>query len=97
MTRRKCEYPDCNRFGRNKGLYKNKIRYDRYCETHHRVRDAYYKGKQTIPNKICELCGWDKAPCDRHRIDPKIGYTKTNIKVLCPNCHRLVTIGIIEL
>ena len=88
-----CEYPGCTNLGRNKGKYRNERIYDRFCDLHHRMR--YDKAKQhfafklLIDNKKCKWCGWDKAPCDRHRIDPAKGYTKTNVIVLCPNCHRL--------
>lgn len=44
--------------------------------------------KQLIDNSKCGRCGWDKAPCDRHRIIPELGYTLENVIVLCPNCHR---------
>lgn len=104
MSRRKCEYPGCNTLGRNKGKYKNKTRYDRFCEMHHRLRcsktNDFFKEwrfKQNIDNYECSICGWDKASCDRHRIDPKRGYTLENIAVLCPNCHRLAETGVIKL
>ena len=48
----------------------------------------------------CSMCGWDKAPCDTHRIVPgKDGgmYTQDNIAILCPNCHRLVHKGLLKL
>lgn len=60
-------------------------------------RKTYWEGRSSIPNKKCELCGWNKAPCDRHRIDNKKGYFAENVKVLCPNCHRLVTLNVIKL
>ena len=100
--RRKCEFPNCNNLGRNKGIYKGNTRYDRFCEMHHRLRYKIsnerlsYLGKIKIDNSKCEICGWDKAYCDRHRLNPKIGYKKENIKVLCPNCHRLATIGLLK-
>lgn len=43
------------------------------------------------PDGSCESCGWDKARCDLHRHDPKLGYSVENCMVLCPNCHRMVT------
>jgi hypothetical protein len=98
QTKRKCEYIGCEKLGRNKGFYKGKTRYDRFCELHHRLRYKIsderlsFFGKGKIENKKCEICGWDKAFCDRHRINPKKGYIKENIKILCPNCHRLETI-----
>lgn len=93
--RRKCEFPECKNFGRNKGYYKGETRYDRFCEKHHRTRNSYYSGKQSIENKKCSVCGWNKAGCDRHRIDPKRGYLVENVISLCPNCHRLVGLGLL--
>ena len=97
MIHRNCEYPNCQKKGRNKGFYKGETRYDRFCEFHHRLRyktenRAYYSKKQMIDNSKCEKCGWDKANCDRHRIKAERGYFKENIMVLCPNCHRLAHI-----
>ena len=42
----------------------------------------------------CERCGWDKAPIDRHRVEPERGYVPENLKLLCPNCHRLEHMGL---
>lgn len=52
-----------------------------------------------FPNLFCILCGWDKGPCDRHRIIyGKNGgqYTDGNVISLCPNCHRLLHLGLIS-
>lgn len=83
--------------GRNKGLNKNDQRiWGRICQYHHllklRSKNKDRDRKYLIPNDKCDICGWDKAYCDRHRIVPEIGYTRNNIKILCPNCHRLETI-----
>jgi len=94
--RLECSFVGCKKLGRNKGSYKGKTRYDHLCEIHHRLRchpdnpsgNLYY-WKKLIENTKCEKCGWDKAPCDRHRINPKLGYVRENVKILCPNCHRL--------
>jgi hypothetical protein len=48
-----------------------------------------------LVNIKCDLCGWDKAPCDRHRIEKLKGYIKENVMILCPNCHRLATYGLL--
>lgn len=48
----------------------------------------------------CSICNWDKAPCDVHRkISGKENgtYSMKNMVSLCPNCHRLVHLGIIQL
>lgn len=97
MTRRMCDYPGCDKPGRNKGFYKGAIRYDHHCERHHKRKDDLYFGRQRIDASKCSVCGWDKASCDRHRIEPNKGYVKSNIAVLCPNCHRLVTFGLLKL
>jgi 5-methylcytosine-specific restriction endonuclease McrA len=94
--RRPCEVEGCRMFGRNKGFYKGKIRYDHVCDYHHRKGNQveWVATRANIDNKKCDRCGWDKAPCDRHRVDPKKGYTKSNVVILCPNCHRLETLGL---
>lgn len=48
----------------------------------------------------CEICGWDKATVDGHHILPTHKGGKNvlqNIILLCPNDHRLVEKGIINL
>lgn len=70
------------------------------CQKHH--RDKYNMSSRTdsqhdrLKKKLkglpCEICGWNEAPCDLHRIVPgKLGgtYRTDNIIVLCPNCHRM--------
>lgn len=43
--------------------------------------------------EVCEYCGWE-GPCDCHR--PNLGrYTKDNMRSTCPNCHRLITMGLL--
>ena len=99
--RKKCRIDDCTRLSRNKGFYKGKTRWGNVCVMHHKMR---YGGlshypllkENSIPNNKCENCGWDKTFCDRHRLNPKLGYVKENIKILCPNCHRLATIKLLN-
>lgn len=91
-----CQIEGCDRKARNKGFYKGKTRYGNTCEYHHKNKeklDNFFR--KNIENKSCEVCGWDKAPCDRHRLDPSLGYVKENVKILCPNCHRLFHAGLI--
>ena len=84
--------------------------YRKLCTTHHRKKYkmtnmSYAKRKKlgetlNMDRSSCILCGWDKAPCDRHRI--KYGcnggtYTLGNTVSLCPNCHRLIHMDLIRL
>lgn len=53
-----------------------------------------------MERSICVLCGWDKAPCDRHRI--KYGsdggkYTLGNTLSVCPNCHRMIHMNLLKI
>jgi hypothetical protein len=98
LKRRKCLVEGCIKLTRNKGAYRGKTRYDNVCEFHHKRTEKYrgeWRIRQKIENKFCENCGWDRAYCDRHRIVPKLGYIRENVKVLCPNCHRLATVGLL--
>ena len=97
-TRRKCNFPNCKRWSRNKGFRKNKTRWDHFCVFHHKKTDAIIPWeKEKIKNDRCINCGWNKGSCDRHRINPAKGYTIKNVRILCPNCHRLVTEGLLEI
>jgi len=94
-----CKEQECTRKVRYKGYRADgKKRYDSYCIVHRRginkdmARFDEKISKANIKNEQCEQCGWDSAPCDRHRIDPKVGYIKRNVMILCPNCHRVETL-----
>jgi hypothetical protein len=82
--------------GRNKGILNGRTYYGNVCEDHHRkVKNEIGRHiAERIPNKKCEQCGWDKSYCDRHRIKPELGYVNGNVKILCPNCHRVATSSI---
>lgn len=99
-TQSLCVVPGCSRLGVSKGYTeRGKKRWSRYCQFHEKARQGLPEGarKQAhILNSKCEVCGWDKAPCDRHRVEPAVGYTRSNVKVLCPNCHRLETLGLLQ-
>ena len=66
----------------------------RSVENHH--KKAKRNGKPWGDNQVCARCGWH-GPCDHHRLDKNKGYVQENVLVLCPNCHRLVTMGLVEL
>ena len=96
----RCTFPGCN----NPAMKSHKRKAggwycDIYCLTHHRKKYNMRMGSKDrsgnlkgLSSKPCEKCGWHEARCDLHRIIPgsKGGrYTKENVQVLCPNCHRL--------
>lgn len=86
----------CGNLARHKGRTANgEIRHDNKCHACHRGVNT--TNKYSIVNSQCWLCGWDRAPCDRHRIIPKAGYKRGNVISLCPNCHRLLTMGFVSL
>jgi len=84
-----CSVEGCSNVVRNKGFQSGRRRYDSVCQRHHKLSMLNSEGQLTIDNSACEKCGWNLAPCDRHRINPTGPYTRENVKVLCPNCHRL--------
>lgn len=89
LVRKTCEVDGCDNLQELKDKRNGKSRYKRYCSKHN--------GRQkTINLTRCSICGW-VGPCDKHRIKPgRDGgkYTKDNIVVVCPNCHRLLDRGI---
>ena len=93
QQRRQCSVLGCGRMGRNKGTVNGATRYDHKCENHHRTKVRLEASsmffRKHIKNATCETCGWSQSYCDRHRIIPTVGYTRDNVKILCPNCHRL--------
>lgn len=100
-NREKCTIDNCNRLQRNKGMINGKKIYGKVCGVHHKRSngdtETGYHITSRIPNGKCILCGWNKSYCDRHRLVPELGYIEDNIKLLCPNCHRLVTIGLLTI
>ena len=99
MERPICNIGGCHRVVRKITIRKNgSITYGKMCEIHHKKKygmdDLLTRNRwlNKLHNKPCSRCGWDKASCDLHRIKHgKIGgkYTRKNILILCPNCHRL--------
>ena len=97
----KCSVDGCDNNAMNQG----RGRYRERCSSHHKKkygllnmtsskREAY----RTFPiADQCSVCGW-KGPCDRHRvIMGRDGgdYRYGNVMILCPNCHRLLHLGLL--
>lgn len=97
--RKICAIPGCEKPSKLKGRNRTgKPRYGRFCNVHAKFRLTDRKGDaRYIQNKKCEACGWDKAPCDRHRKNARAGYYRENVMVLCPNCHRLESMGLLKI
>ena len=100
-NRKICLVKHCGRPCRNKGLIKGVKYFGNKCNQCH--RNSKFKDRDfgltlsEIPNPKCERCGWADAPCDRHKKEPLLGYIRENVVILCPNCHRLVTLGLVKL
>jgi len=63
------------------------------------TRVSYKQAMERTYGKACMRCGWDDGPCDTHHINEKSNGGKNRIEngiLICPNCHRLVHIGIIS-
>lgn len=93
MTKK--DRPVCKICGNPNGWHKGQGRYVDLCAKHYRERyniphEPQARFKQKFNNSRCWICGWDKAPCDRHRLNRRMGYFAGNIIVVCPNCHRLI-------
>ena len=73
----------------------------KYGMPQHRGGDCGKYGKTlNIDRSMCVLCGWDKTPCDRHRVVFGCNggkYTIKNVISVCPNCHRMLHMGLLEI
>lgn len=100
--RRKCYVEGCNNVGEWNSIKGNKVYRRKLCGSHHkRLRgdkkpDGRYSYIREVFKNIkcgfCEYCGWE-GPCDCHRPNPG-RYSKNNMRSTCPNCHRLITKGL---
>jgi len=96
-----CCIEDCTKLCMSKG-YGN---FAKMCAKHHRQKYSMSTGNQRnrLKHRLdneCIVCGWDKGPCDLHRISPGSEggrYTTNNVIVLCPNCHRLVHSNLLQI
>lgn len=101
FIRSQCLHEGCSNLQYFKGYLKDSRYYGKYCNKHRKMKNVKYSysltnEKRNISNEVCSRCGWS-GPCDRHRINNQLGYLPENVRVLCPNCHRLVTLELITL
>jgi len=100
--RRKCTIDGCNNLGEWDSIKHCKVYRRRLCSNHRMNlkkningigRNSYVREKfKEVKCGECEYCGW-KGPCDCHR--PNEGrYTRDNMRSACPNCHRLISKGL---
>src|SRR5215218_4773207 len=89
-----------------KALYKGTKIYRTVCQKHHRRRiyarttgsNWWFKEMTDMSRRPCIQCGWNESFVDRDRITPASavgGYVKGNVVPLCPNCHRIKTLGML--
>ncbi len=96
--RKKCFIEKCKNVATSRGTNKRgKHKYGKFCSTHKKRKTGYCR--ESILAVKCSICNWD-GPCDRHRIlhgSEGGRYTKGNVMILCPNCHRLLHLGKLSL
>ena len=110
-NRAKCVIDGCENLAlRHHPRKDGSFSYRKLCTRHHKTK----YGMSTVNSKkkrkfgkvlnmdrsFCVLCGWDKAPCDRHRIKYGVDggkYEKGNVMSVCPNCHRLIHMGLLKI
>lgn len=100
-----CETPECNNLGQYKEKHPitGKVQRRRLCYGCRHPRSGKKRGRKAHQWKLfkehkcnkCEYCGWE-GPCDIHRPDPKGKYEAGNMKSICPNCHRLLDLGLTD-
>lgn len=108
-SKRICEVEGCNNLGRWSKVINHKLYRSPLCDTHHKQKYEMSKNissssklktiqrfKRTGASHFCEICGWE-GPCDVHRIKPQGKYNWENMMSTCPNCHRLLHLGLITL
>ncbi len=102
INQEKCRVSGCNNLqARKYGKYSDsRPRYRSVCHYHLRkkVTVSGDHPSDKLRKSACELCGYNKAPCDLHRIKPGSEggkYVPDNVVTLCPNCHREVTLGLV--
>lgn len=97
-NRRKCSMAGCNNIAMSKGYdSRGKLKLRKYCSTHHKLSNG--RCPEGMQATSCSVCNW-LGPCDRHRILFGMDggrYRQGNVVILCPNCHRLVHLGELEL
>ena len=110
MTRPVCKIDGCNNLAAKKKKRKDGSQaYRKSCNAHHKKKynmSLCGKDKRTtgvrkmISRSSCFICGWDKAECDAHRIVYGCNggkYVVGNVVAVCPNCHRLIHRGKVEI
>lgn len=100
--KRKCMIDGCENLGEWNVIKGGVVYRRKLCCSHHRKltgvtkpegRDSYAREVfKKIKCGFCEYCGWE-GPCDCHRPNPG-RYAVGNMRSTCPNCHRLITRGL---
>lgn len=103
VNKPKCSIAGCNNNALRNGNpgKKGQIYYHPLCTKHHKAKygmsyeGSFTRKRRDFPNEKCVLCDWE-GPCDRHRLlmgSDGGEYSKGNVIILCPNCHRLLHKG----
>lgn len=77
-----CRVEGCERLVMKKHKLRGKQVYRTVCWKHH----AGGHSKEALVHEVCVRCGW-RGSCHRHRLRAGGSYHRSNVEVLCPNCH----------
>ncbi len=102
----KCSVEGCENVREWSYVDHSKVHRRKFCSKHKRLKYGLFpkclyaveKFKKEGKCNKCELCGWI-GPCDCHRkVIGKEGgrYKISNIRSICPNCHRLIHRGLLK-
>lgn len=104
----KCSVEGCGNLGEVHKIINHKVYRRKYCSKHKRQHYgmplSYNKPKLKAKDAFrkrgmcdkCMICGWE-GPCDVHRKEPQGSYNMKNMMASCPNCHRLIHRGLLEI
>lgn len=65
-----------------------------------KTKEAWSRAIRKERGDICQICQWSRSTCDVHHIIEKAyggAYIRENAIVSCPNCHRMIHKGVIQI
>lgn len=108
-NKQRCQHEGCQNVGEWDKVKNHKVYRRKYCSSHRMkfgLNGKRLKWKKNLGfqqkyklrglSSKCMVCGWD-GPCDCHRIDEGGRYKLDNVASICPNCHRLIHLKLLDI